>query len=140
MQKTYLNRGYALTVTAVFVLFGLMLHFRKSFYEVTTNSNNGSKKKIMFIEQEKQSIDYLKEMDELNQQKVDMDDPKLISLIRNYWIENPSEEPYNLENPEKMDPSVGQAAFVDNRLKFKASLLVRSNFGNSNNYVTFQIS
>lgn len=73
----------------------------------------------MFIKQEKTSVDFRQEMDELNQQKVDMADPRLIKLIRNYWIENPSSEEYRLSEPNIVDPSVGQAAFIDNRLEFK---------------------
>lgn len=75
----------------------------------------------MFIKQERTSVDFRQEMDELNQQKVDMADPRLIKLIRNYWIENPSSEEYRLSEPNIVDPSVGQAAFIDNRLEFKVS-------------------
>jgi hypothetical protein len=67
--------------------------------------------------------DYLEEMEQLNMEKVKMDDSRLISLIRNYWIENPSNEPYNLTSAEFLDPSVGQAAVVDNKLKFKVSYI-----------------
>ncbi|CAC5378243.1 unnamed protein product [Mytilus coruscus] len=73
----------------------------------------------MFIHQVRNKYDFLEEMDTLNKQKVDMDDPRLIRLIRNYWIENPSDQPYNLKQPHVMDTSIGQAAFVDNRLHFK---------------------
>ncbi|CAG2214756.1 unnamed protein product [Mytilus edulis] len=71
------------------------------------------------INQVRNKDDYLEQMDILNKQKVDMDDPRLISLIRNYWIENPSDQPYNLNKPQVLDPSIGQAAFADNRLNFK---------------------
>jgi hypothetical protein len=67
--------------------------------------------------------DYLEEMEQLNMEKVKMDDSRLISLIRNYWIENPSNEHYNLTSAKSLDPSVGQAAVVDNKLKFKVSYI-----------------
>jgi hypothetical protein len=72
----------------------------------------------MFINKQKMKTDYLEEMEQLNMEKVKMDDSRLISLIRNYWIENPSNEHYNLTSAKSLDPSVGQAAIVDNKLKF----------------------
>ena len=80
-------------------------------------------KSVMFINKQKMKTDYLEEMEQLNMEKVKMDDSRLISLIRNYWIENPSNEPYNLTSAEFLDPSVGQAAVVDNKLKFKVSYI-----------------
>lgn len=73
----------------------------------------------LFIKQEKFNVNYIKEADELNRKQVSMDDPRLINLIRNYWIENPSDLDYNLEFPDVLDPSAGQAPFIDNRMKFK---------------------
>ena len=77
----------------------------------------------MFINKQKMKTDYLEEMEQLNMEKVKMDDSRLISLIRNYWIENPSNEHYNLTSAKSLDPSVGQAAVVDNKLKFKVSYI-----------------
>lgn len=73
----------------------------------------------MFIKQEQFNKEYIKEADYLNRKQVSMDDPRLIKLIRNYWIENPSDDDYNLEFPDKLDPSAGQAPFIDNRMNFK---------------------
>ncbi|XP_052098880.1 uncharacterized protein LOC127733585 [Mytilus californianus] len=95
-----------------FIFFGITSQLQK-IWNVTDT------KATMFINQVRNKYDYLEEMDTLNKQKVDMDDPRLIRLIRNYWIENPSDQPYNLKQPHVMDTSIGQAAFVDNRLHFK---------------------
>lgn len=61
-------------------------------------------------------FDYLAAMDELNKAKVAQDDPRLIQLIRNYYIEPPSGLPYNLKILDRKDYSKGQAPFVDSRL------------------------
>ena len=55
-------------------------------------------------------------MDKLNAARVPQDDPELIQLIRDYYIEPPSLLPYNLKYPDREDFSKGQAPFVDSRL------------------------
>ena len=55
-------------------------------------------------------------MDELNAARVPQDDPRLIQLIRDYYIEPPSLLPYNLTYPDREDSSKGQTPFVDSRL------------------------
>ncbi|XP_053380145.1 uncharacterized protein LOC123554315 [Mercenaria mercenaria] len=60
-------------------------------------------------------------MDKLNEERVTQDDPRLVQLIRNYYIEQPSEEPYKLLDPERRDPSLDQAVFVDRTLRNMAS-------------------
>lgn len=87
----------------------------------TLQFNLNIDKNPLYIRHERSSVNYLQEMAELNQDKVSMDDPRLIKLIRNYWIENPSDDEYNLSKPKLLDPSAGQAAFVDNRMQFKVS-------------------
>ncbi|KAL4222040.1 hypothetical protein ACF0H5_018083 [Mactra antiquata] len=64
------------------------------------------------------SFDYKAAMKKLNDAKVDQDDPRLIKLIRDYYIEAPSTEPYNLLNPERMEYSNGQTPFIDSRLNY----------------------
>ncbi|XP_045216137.2 uncharacterized protein LOC123566259 [Mercenaria mercenaria] len=61
-------------------------------------------------------FDYKSAMSALNAAKVSADDPLLLGLIRRYYIENPSDLGYNLENPHIRDTSKGQAAFVDEAL------------------------
>ena len=63
------------------------------------------------------SFDYKKEMEKLNKERVKADDPRLVNLIRNYYIEPPSDKPYVLQEPNRRDSSYGQAAFVDGTLK-----------------------
>ncbi|XP_076101019.1 uncharacterized protein LOC143070724 [Mytilus galloprovincialis] len=98
------------------IFFGITSQLQHIWFVTDTRADT---KAMMFIDQITNNDNYLDEMDILNKQKVDMDDPRLIRLIRNYWIENPSDQPYNLKQPHVMDPSIGQAAFVDNRLNFK---------------------
>lgn len=62
------------------------------------------------------SFDYKNAMQELNDLKVNQDDTRLIQLIRDYYIDPPSQLPYHLKNPEKVDYSKGQTPFVDSRL------------------------
>jgi len=54
----------------------------------------------------------------LNQEKADMEDLRLIRIIREHFIEPPSISPYNLDYPDRLDFSNGQAPFVDSRLGF----------------------
>jgi hypothetical protein len=46
------------------------------------------------------------------------DDSRLINILRNYFIEQPSTEPYNLEHPDRLEFSAGQTPLVDSRLKY----------------------
>ena len=55
-------------------------------------------------------------MDKLNAARVPQDDPELIRLIRDYYIEPPSLLPCNLKYPHREDFSKGQSPFVDSRL------------------------
>lgn len=107
--------------TLCLIFFGITSQLQHIWFVTDTRADT---KAMMFIDQITNNDNYLDEMDILNKQKVDMDDPRLIRLIRNYWIENPSDQPYNLKQPHVMDPSIGQAAFVDNRLNFKVSVLM----------------
>ncbi|XP_062593698.1 uncharacterized protein LOC134255206 [Saccostrea cucullata] len=52
---------------------------------------------------------------ELNGGKITMDDDRLVSLIRNYWIYNPSHLQYKFYD-NKVDYSSGQSALVDSLL------------------------
>ncbi|CAC5382438.1 unnamed protein product [Mytilus coruscus] len=117
---SYLKNYKAGILSALFVLcFWITVQRYNIWLDTVDTSTTTVTTANVFINQLRNKDDYLEEMDILNKQKVDMDDPRLISLIRHYWIENPSDQPYNLNKPEVEDPSIGQAAFVDNRLKFK---------------------
>ena len=65
-----------------------------------------------------ENFDYQAAMDELNKEKVAQDDPRLIKLIRDFYIEPPSGLSYNLKIPDRKDYSKGQAPFVDSRLHY----------------------
>ena len=60
--------------------------------------------------------DVMAVMEGLNAVRVSQDDPDLIKLIRDYYIEPPSLLPYNLTYPNREDFSKGQTPFVDSRL------------------------
>ena len=64
------------------------------------------------------SFDYKAAMEKLNSAKVEADDPRLIKLIRDYYIIPPSKQPYNLDNPERLEYSNGQTPFIDSRLNY----------------------
>ena len=55
-------------------------------------------------------------MDQLNNEKVAQDDPRLIKLIRDYYLEPPSELSYNLTNPNRQDYSQGRSPIIDSQL------------------------
>lgn len=59
---------------------------------------------------------------ELNDREAPMDDPTLIRIIRDYFIELPSLEPYNLTYPNKLEYSKGQTPFIDSRLNNMVSI------------------
>jgi hypothetical protein len=62
--------------------------------------------------------DFKTKLQSLIDQQVPADDPALVKIIRNHFIQQPSTEPYNLLNPERLDFSHGQTPFIDSRLKF----------------------
>ncbi|XP_060086052.1 uncharacterized protein LOC132565429 [Ylistrum balloti] len=64
------------------------------------------------------SFDYKQLMADINNAKVDQADPHLVQLIREYYIEPPSLEPYNLDKPDKLEYSNGQTPVVDSRLNY----------------------
>jgi hypothetical protein len=77
---------------------------------------------IMISQKPVEGFDYKAAMKELNEEKVAMDDPRLIALIRNYWLVPPSTEPYNLQNNDMLDYSMGQTPLVDSRLNYIVSI------------------
>ena len=67
------------------------------------------------------SFNYKAVMQKLNDAKVSQDDPRLIKLIRDYYLEPPSSEPYHLDNPDRLEYSNGQTPFIDSRLNYMVS-------------------
>lgn len=57
----------------------------------------------------------------LNNEKVAMDDARLLSVIRNYWIYNPSLKQYKFYD-NRIDYSSGQSSLVDSLLNNKVSI------------------
>lgn len=62
----------------------------------------------------------------LNNEKVAMDDARLLSLIRNYWIYNPSLKQYKFYD-HRIDYSSGQSSLVDSLLNNKVYIYYRRN-------------
>jgi len=71
------------------------------------------------------TFDYRAAMQRLNEAKVSQDDPRLIKLIRDYYIDPPSNLEYNLDNPNSLEYSMGQTPFVDSRLNYIVSFILR---------------
>jgi hypothetical protein len=61
-------------------------------------------------------------MNNLLKHKPEADDSRLIEIIRNYFIEQPSTEPYDLEYPDRLEFSAGQTPLIDSRLKYIVSI------------------
>ncbi|VDI69266.1 Hypothetical predicted protein [Mytilus galloprovincialis] len=80
--------------------------------------------------QDKAAIpDYKIKLQTLIDQKVPADNPDLVNIIRNHYIEQPSQEPYKLLNPERVDYSQGQTPFIDSRLNYMAKFHKAFNMG-----------
>lgn len=62
-------------------------------------------------------------MERLNKLNVRQDNPELLHIIRNYYIDQPSIRPYNLTYPDRREFSWGQAAFVDSRLNYMVTVV-----------------
>ena len=62
-------------------------------------------------------------LDQLNSEKAQQDDPRLIKLIRDHFIEPPSPLSYNLKKPSKVHYSqINQSAIIDSMLKNMVSI------------------
>lgn len=106
MLQTNLSRRVVYVIVCVSVLF----------YVSTTVYN------IIFFKAFKQreiNYDSKAVMDMLNEIQAKDDNPQLIGLIKNYYIEHPSNFPYNLNNPQTKDPSQGQAGVIDKLMNQK---------------------
>jgi len=75
-----------------------------------------------YVQHKSTEYDYKTELNNLLKQTTRADDPRLIHMIRNYFIEQPSTEPYNLTHPEKLEFSAAQTPLVDSRLKYMVSI------------------
>ena len=63
-------------------------------------------------------------LEQLNSEKAQQDDPRLIQLIRDHFIEAPSPLQYNLRNISRTHYSqVGQASYINELLDNKVSIL-----------------
>jgi hypothetical protein len=71
-----------------------------------------------YQQQKSVGFDYKKEVQNLFRPDTHQDDSRLINILRNYFIEQPSTEPYNLEHPDRLEFSAGQTPLVDSRLKY----------------------
>lgn len=71
-----------------------------------------------FTQDTSPDFNYKSAMRELIDKQVTADDPRLVQIIRNYYIEQPSTEPYNLDFPNRLEFSNGQTPFIDSRLNY----------------------
>lgn len=68
--------------------------------------------------QDNSDRDYKTKLQSLIDQQASADNAELVKIIRNYFIQQPSSEAYNLLNPERLEFSNGQTPFVDSRLNY----------------------
>lgn len=96
-------------------------------YSLNFHGNKEERNPVLFpsisFQQSKDPLFNVTEaLKELNDREVPMDDPTLIRIIRDYFIELPSLEPYNLKYPNKLEYSKGQTPFIDSRLNNMVSI------------------
>lgn len=98
---------------------------RKQINEDTAPSNTCYEPKmfhpVMILQNRTRGFDYRAATYKLNAEKVAMDDGRLLSLIRNYWLQNPSLLQYKFYD-NRIDYSSGQSSLVDNLLNNKVSI------------------
>lgn len=75
-----------------------------------------------YVQHKSTEFDYKTELNNLLKQTTRADDPRLIHILRNYIIEQPSTEPYSLTHPEKLEFSAAQTPLVDSVLKYMVSI------------------
>jgi len=75
-----------------------------------------------YVQHKSTEYDYKTELNNLLKQTTRADDPRLIHILRNYIIEQPSTEPYNLVRPDKLEFSIAQTPLVDSALKYMVSI------------------
>jgi hypothetical protein len=75
-----------------------------------------------YVPNKSTEYDYKAEMNNLLKHKPEADDSRLIEIIGNYFIEQPSTEPYDLEYPDRLEFSAGQTPLIDSRLKYIVSI------------------
>ena len=90
---------------------------------ITANSSNPAKEKYVQVLFKRILNEVNETLEQLNNEKVRQDDPRLIRIIRDNFVFPPSTEKYNLNNPHKLDYSKGQTPFVDNRLNFMVCII-----------------
>ena len=103
--------GYSATTSR-----GLFDENRKS--ALTVQQFNPDK----YVQHKSTEFDYKTELNNLLKQTTRADDPRLIHILRNYIIEQPSTEPYSLTHPEKLEFSAAQTPLVDSVLKYMVSI------------------
>lgn len=72
----------------------------------------------IILQARKSRYDFRAMTKKLNNERVAMDDARLLSLIRNYWIYNPSLKQYKFYD-HRLDYSSGQSSLVDSLLNNK---------------------
>ena len=100
----------------------LSLYFSPPIPNTKQVSNDKTFIPATLIQKKEPGYNFRKAMDGLNSLKVGMDDPRLIRLIRDYYIEPPSTLPYVLKKPNRLEYSNGQTPFVDSRLNYIVSI------------------
>ena len=95
---------------------GISMNILKYFNVISGNQNLGSDLATV-ADNSVKGDNYKVLLEQLNRDKVAQDDPRLIKIIQEHFIEPPSTQPYKLEQPDRIDYSQGQSSAVDHILK-----------------------
>ena len=111
---------FAVTVL-LYLIFAFIWLSRASEHKVSESTGHRCLSDQQNIQPDKSYAEAL--LDQLNNEKVQQDDPRLIKLIRDHFIEPPSPLSYNLLDLSKTHNSqFGQAAVIDQILRNKVSI------------------
>ena len=110
------------------------------YFKVTSGSQNSGSDSATVADRGVKEDSYKGLLEQLNRDKVAQDDPRLIKVIQEHFIELPSTQPYKLKQPDRIDYSEGQSSAVDRILNEMVYLLLKEAFSFTNyvfSYLTY---
>lgn len=125
----YAKKIHIKVVTETDILTNCKLLALKGFYDETRETVVG--KQVFLPDRIKQNVTdthavKARMMSFINK-GIAADDRTLVDILKNYYIELPSNEPYNLNNPDRLEYSNGQTPFIDSRLNYIVSTILTIN-------------
>ena len=113
--------AYLAVTVLLYLIFAFIWLSRAPEHKASESTGHRSLSDQQNIQPDKSYAEAL--LDQLNSEKVQQDDPRLIKLIRDHFIEPPSPFSYNLLDLSKTHNSqFGQAAVIDQILRSKVSI------------------